>query len=177
MIAVIRDPHCTGALTPSGAAPQVAGATAAAAGDELVLGHLRRHRQQIEHLPPLHPDVGCGCQVRAAARARTGLVPLPLVRVSDQRVSDQCQPRARIPPLPTRAPPALAPQRLRGGLDERRVRRRRLRGVPRAHAQAATQLGILSPRFLGVGTQLSELTPKLLEQPRLRDDQGGKLVI
>jgi hypothetical protein len=105
MIAVIRDPHCTGALTPSGAAPQVAGATAAAAGDELVLGHLRRHRQQIEHLPPLHPDVGCGCQVRAAARARTGLVPLPLVRVSDQRSATS----ANLEPGFPRCPPGRRP--------------------------------------------------------------------
>ena len=69
---------------------------------------------------------------------------------------------------------------LTGGYLGARLKPRMPETVLRAAAGRARDRpgpGMLSPRFLGVGTQLSELTPKLLEQPRLRDDQGGKLVI
>ena len=82
-----------------------------AAGDELVLGDPHRHRRKVEHLPALHPHLGSVHEVRPAARARTGLVPLPLVRVGDQR-----QRRPRMPGLPTRRPTALRRSEFGAGL-------------------------------------------------------------
>lgn len=79
--------------------------TGAAACDELVLGDPHRHRRQIEHLPPLHPDFRGLCQVSAAAGARARLVPQPLVRLVDQR-----QRRPRMSRLPARFAAALAAQ-------------------------------------------------------------------
>ena len=58
---------------------------------------------QIEHLAAFHPHLGSVGEVRAAARARAGLVPAPLVRVGDQR-----QRRPRMARLPTRLTTTLA---------------------------------------------------------------------
>ena len=112
------------------------GPTRAAAWNELMLGHPHRHRRQIEDLPPLHPYLRRVHQIRATASARTRFVPLPLVRVSDQR-----QRRAR---MPTRLTAAPAPQRFRRRLGERRVRRRRARRVPSVLPQLSLQLRDLS---------------------------------
>jgi hypothetical protein len=140
-------------------------AVGAAAGDQLVLGHPHRHRGQVEHLPPLHPHLGRIRQIRAAAAAGTRLMPQPLVRIGDLR---QCRPR--MPLLPTRLSPAPAPQRLRSGLAERRVRRRGHRGIRRVHTQPPLEISVLRP-------QSGDLSPKLLDHRRLTHDQGGKLVI
>jgi hypothetical protein len=148
------------------------GPTAATARDQLVLGHPHRDRRQVEHLAALHPDLGRTGQIPAAPSTRAGLVPQPFVRVVHQR-----QRRPRMPRLPTRLTAGLAPQRLRSRLHERRVRRRRARRVPRVHTQPATQLRVLRAQLLVVRPQQRNLTPKLLNQPRLSDDQGGKLVI
>ena len=102
-------------------------------------------------------------RARADGLQLTG--PAPLVRVVDQR-----QRRPRMTGLPARLPPAAAPQRLRGRLGERRVRRRRARRVGRVHPQPARQLGVL-------GLQHRDPPTKLGDHPRLLGDQGGELVI
>ena len=51
MIAVIRGPYCTGAVTPCGAAAR-GGPAGAAARNELMLNHPHGDRQQVEHLTP-----------------------------------------------------------------------------------------------------------------------------
>ena len=58
---------------------------AAATRDELVFGHSHGDRGQVEHLPALHAHFRRVRQVSAAAGTRARLVPLPFVRVVDQR--------------------------------------------------------------------------------------------
>ena len=132
--------------------------TRTAACDQLMLGHLHRHRRQVEHLPPFHTHLRRARQGSAAPRTRAGLVPHPLVRIIDQS-----QRRPRMPRLATRLAPALTPQRFRSGLDERRVRRRRLRRVPAVLPQP--------PR------QLSNLSLKPHDLLSLRHNQSSKLLI
>jgi hypothetical protein len=104
---------------------------------QLMLGHPNPDRGQVEHLPALHPDLRGAAQTRAAALARAQLVPQDLVRIGDLR--------QRRPGM-TGLAPAAAAQRFRGRLGRRRVRRRRLRRVPRVHPQPALQLGVLRPQ-------------------------------
>jgi len=85
-------------------------------------------------------------------------MPQRLIRIGDLR-----QRRTRMALLPARLPAALAAQRLRRGLNKRRIRRRRLRRVPTVLPQLPPQLGNLS---LKLGDPL-----------RLRDDHSGKLFI
>jgi hypothetical protein len=66
-------------------------------------------------------------------------------------------------PLPTRLAAALTAQRARRGLGERRIRRRRLRGIPAVLPQLPPQLPNLS------------LKPAYLL--RLRHNQSGQLLI
>jgi hypothetical protein len=79
------------------------GSARAAPRDELVLDHLHRHRRQVEHLPAFHPHLRRVHQACAAAGARAGLVPAPLIRVVDHR-----QRRPRMPRLPTPLATTLA---------------------------------------------------------------------
>jgi hypothetical protein len=81
MIAVTRGPYCTGAVTPSRAGTAGGDPAAAAARDQLMLDHPNRHRGQVEHLPPLHPNLRTDGQVRTTADTRARLIPHPLVRV------------------------------------------------------------------------------------------------
>jgi hypothetical protein len=151
MMAVTRGPYCTGAITPAGAVPHVVAPASTAARDELMLGHPHPHRRQVEHLPPLHAHLRRVHQIGAAATTRARLVPHRLVRVSDLP-----QRRPLMPRLPTRSAPALATQRARRGLDERRIRRRRLRRVPAVLSQLPSQ-------FNDLGTQLDHHRPKLTD--------------
>jgi hypothetical protein len=164
MIAVIRGPYSHRRGHPLRGGATGGGATTAAARDELVFGHPHRHRGQVEHLPPLHPGLGCIRQVRAAPRTRAGLMPLPLIRIVDQR-----QRRPRMPGLPARLLPALAPQRLRSGLGKRRVRRRRPRRVPAVLPQLPRQFSILGPH-------LSDLSLQPLDQLSLLHNKSSKLI-
>ena len=134
------------------------GTTNTAARDELVLGHSHPHRRQVEHLPPLHAHLRRLRQIRTTSAATAGLVPHRFIRVGHLR-----QRRTRMTLLPARFPSALAAQRFRRGLSERRIRRRRLRGVP-------TVLPQLAP-------QLSNLSLKLSDPLSLRRDESSKLLI
>ena len=161
MIAVIRGPYYTGALTSSGAGTAGGGPTATAAPDELVFGHPHHHRRQVEHLAPLHTHLGCTHQVGSAAGARAGLVPQPLVRVIDQR-----QRRPRLPSRPLSAP---TPQRLRSRLDKRRVRCWRRRRVP-VVLPLPLQIGNL-------GLQRLHHRPQIRHKPPNRHVLRSKLLI
>ena len=134
---------------------QDGGPARAAPRDELVLGHLHCHRRQIEHLPALLAHLGRLGQIGAAPGAGARLVPQPLVRVGHQR-----QRRPRMPRLPAGFAAALAAQRLRYGLAERRIRRRRLRRVPAVQTQLPSQLRVLGPQRSDIGTQLVEHSPQ-----------------
>ena len=123
-----------------------------------MLGHPHRHRRQVEHLPPLHTHLGRGRQISTASGALAGLMPQPLVRIGHQR---QCRPR--MPRLPARLAAALATQRLRRGLGERRIRRRRLRRVLRILPQLPPQLG--------------DLGLELRDPLGLNSDESGKLLV
>jgi hypothetical protein len=142
-----------------------AGSAAAAAGDQLMLGHPHPDRGQVEHLPALHTHPWGRAQVGAAATARARLMPQDLVRIGDLS-----QRRPGMTGLPTGLTPAAAAQRFRGRLDERRVRRGRLRRVPRVQPQPALQLGVLRPQRGNLGLQ-----PR--DRRRLLRNQDGKLVI
>ena len=134
----------------------------AAARHQLVLDHPHRHRRQVEHLPPLHRDLGHVRQVVPHPPQRPRLVPLHLVRVSDLR-----QRRPRMPRLPTRFASALAPQRLRRRLGERRVGRRRLRRIRRILIQPAAQFRDSQPQHIsGSNGDLRLQRPRSL--PKLR---------
>ena len=122
-----------------------------------MLGHPHRHRGQVEHLPPLHIHLRRAYQVRAAASARTGLMPQPLVRIGDLP-----QRRTRMPGLPARLASTPTPQRPRCRLGKRRVRRRRLRRVLRVLPQPGGQLSNLSPQRLDHHPKLRVLGGKLL---------------
>ena len=122
-----------------------------------MLGHPHRHRGQVEHLPPLHIHLRRAYQVRAAASARTGLMPQPLVRIGDLP-----QRRTRMPGLPARLASTPTPQRPRRRLGKRRVRRRRLRRVLRVLPQPGGQLSNLSPQRLDHHPKLRVLGGKLL---------------
>jgi hypothetical protein len=142
-----------------------AGAAAASAGDQLMLGHPHPDRGQVEHLPTLHTHPWSATQVSAAAFARARLMTHDLVRICDLR-----QRRSRMARLPTGLTPTAAAQRFRSRLGERRVRRRRLRRVLRVHPHTALQLGVLRPQRSNLGLQLRD-------RRRLLRYQGGKLVI
>src|SRR3954447_6284098 len=185
MIAVIRGPYCTGALTPCGALPQLMAPHAQrrainwCSTTRTVIGGRSNTWRRSKPTPgappkpppppeprrPPHPPPGCPGKAAAAAGTRARFVPAPLVRVVDQR-----QRRPRMTRLPARLAAAAAAQRLRRRLHERRVRRGWLRRVGRVHPQPALQFGIL-------GLQRRDPHPKLSEHPRLLDDQGGELVI
>src|SRR3954453_17214733 len=171
MIAVIRGPYCTGAVTPSGATPHVVAP--------------QQQRRAISWCSVTRTVIGgrsntcrrsiptSGASVRSA--------PHP-VHGPGRAAAAGADPRpepASTPDAPAGHPACapLAAQRLRSGFDERRVRRRRLGRVRRVHPQPAPQLRVLSAKPLVVRTQLSNLDPKLLDQPRLRHHQVGKLVI
>jgi putative transposase len=79
------------------------------------------------------------------------------------RVADLRQRRTPMTLLPTRLAAALTAQRARRGLGERRIRRRRLRGIPAVLPQLPPQLPNLS------------LKPTYLL--RLRHNQSGQLLI
>lgn len=104
-----------------------------------MLNHPHRQRRQVEHLPPLHTYFRRLRQISATPHARARLVPHPLLRVLDQR-----QRRPPISRLAARLATALATRGLRSGLDERRIRRRRLRPVPAVRPLLPPQLGDLS---------------------------------
>jgi hypothetical protein len=99
-----RSPYYPATLRGLPASGAGGGSAPTAAGDELVLDDPHLEGWQIEHLATFHPHLGSVGEVRAAARARAGLVPLPLVRVGDQR-----QRRPRMARLPTRSTAAAAP--------------------------------------------------------------------
>ena len=148
------------------------GPARAAPRDQLMLGHPHRHRWQVEHLPQLHTHLGRGRQISTASGAMAGLMPQPLVRIGHQR---QCRPR--MPGLPARLAAALATQRLRRGLGERRIRRRRLRRVLRILPQLPPQLGDLGLELRDPLGLNSDEIGKLLRsrgaadhQPRLQSD-------
>jgi hypothetical protein len=155
MIAVIRGPYSRRRRHTLRRAAARRSPTGAATRNELMLGDPHRYWGQVEHLIPLQAHLGCVRQICAAIHARAGLVPLPLVRVGDQR-----QRRPRMPGLPTRLASTLAPQRLRRGLHERRVRRWRLRRVslfcPNCRRNSATS----PPQLDHHRTQLTDHLPQ-----------------
>ncbi len=164
MIAVIRGPYCTGAVTPPGAGPQV------------VAPH--EQRRAISRCSVTWTVIGgrsntcrrstptSGASARPAPQPTHGPARAAASR-SDRRPAPAS---SRMPGLPTRLAPAAAPQRLRPRLGERRVRRRRLGRVHRGHPQPAPQLGVL-------GLQHGDPRTQLFDHPRLLADQGSQLVI
>jgi hypothetical protein len=76
-----------------------------------MLDHPNRHRGQVEHLPPLHPDLRTVGQVRTTADTRARLIPHPLVRVANLR-----QRRPQMPLLPTWLRPLLRRNDVGSGL-------------------------------------------------------------
>jgi hypothetical protein len=114
--------------------------------------------RQIKHLPPLQTYLRRIRQTRTAATAVARLMPHPVIRVNNLR-----QRRPRMPGLSTRLASTRTPQGLRRRLAKRRIRRRRLRGIPRVLPQ---------PR-----TQLSDLRLKLSDPRSLHRHQSSKLVI
>ena len=172
MIAVIRGPYCTGALTPSGAVPLVAA-------------------------PQLQRRVMSWCSVTCTViggRSNTWRRSIPTsaapARFAPQPVHGpgSCRRRsfgsatsANVEPGCPGCPPGFRPLVRRsdlgagltngesddGGFEEFRELMPR-----RRHNSAFSARGLSAS-----ARKLSGLTPKLLEKPRLRDDQGGKLVI
>jgi hypothetical protein len=128
------------------------------------------HRRQVEHLPPLHPNLRTVGQVRTTANTRARLIPQPLVRVANLR-----QRRPRMPLLPTRLPPAPAAQPLQLGHDERRVRRWRPRRVLAVLLQRPRQLRDLSLQRLDHRPMLRVLSGKLLIR-RTRIDRHHTII-
>jgi hypothetical protein len=109
-------------------------AAAAQQREQLVPGHGRPDRRDVDDLPALHPGHGRAVQGRPAAPALRRPVPHLLVRVVREL--------HRRPGLPLRAPwlpPGLAAQRLRRRLRQP-VRRRRPRGVPRVRLHPGGQV-------------------------------------
>src|SRR3954468_19673982 len=187
MIAVIRGPYCTGAVTPSGATPHVVApqqqrrAISWCSVTRTVIGRSSNTRP-----PPLPPPVRGGSRnpcrrsiPTSGASVRSAPHPVHGPGRAAAAGADPRPEPASTPDAPAGHPACapLAAQRLRSGFDERRVRRRRLGRVRPVHPQPAPQLSVLSAKPLVVRTQLSNLDPKLLDQPRLRHHQVGKLVI
>lgn len=114
-----------------------AGAAAAAAGDNLVLGHVRAHRRgwRVEDLPTSDPEHRCVRQASPAVRTVGQLAADHLVRVI--HLAQRCPRRARL--LAGLAPGGPAKTAL-CLLGVGRVRRRWLRGVRRVPAQPSLQL-------------------------------------
>jgi hypothetical protein len=113
-----------------------------------MLGHLQPGWWQVEHLPGLDANHRLNGQVAAAA-----CTPGRLVDHHPVRVGDLGELRARCARLLARpaTPPPLAGWRGRLGQP---IRRRRLGGVGRVHAQPALQLRHLCPQRLQLGGQL-----------------------